>query len=540
MTGHFQRHWPLLLTLVLLSVAVAASLKLLLGNTGGRLIYVLDDPYIHMAIAKNFSQKGVWGVTGSGFTSNSSSLLWTALLSAVYYFTSPNEVTPFVINIIVCTALVFWLYRLLLKHQLHSVYLFFVLMVITFVTSFPLLIFAGLEHTLQVLINFVFVVSAARFLSEDRKHPADKAIMLVLAPVLVLVRYEGLFLVFTVCCLLLLRRKYGLAFWIFGLALFPLACYGAFSMWKGWFIFPNSVLLKGNISLFTAEYSPREIIKKIVQSYYKLALHTPLLILILCALGSLYIRLKDRSSLKQYSAILWIIFLITALLHMQFAQVGGFFRYEAYLVALGLYAVGISLPGTVGQELQLLLQRRQYLRVFILTAVFVTAFSPLFLRALRTFIWIAPAAKNIYEQQYQMAKFISRYYAGNTLAANDIGAINYFADIDCLDIFGLGSLEVAGLRLSGGYNAESLGKLARTKKARIAVVYEKWLEKLAGIPPDWIKVGNWRILRNVTCGDETVTFYAIGLAEEKALSANLREFSSLLPDDVVESGKYIY
>ena len=238
MTGYFQRHWPLLLVLVLLSIAIAASLKLLLGNTAGRLIYVLDDPYIHMAIAKNFSQKGVWGVTGSGFTSNSSSLLWTALLSAVYYFTSPNEVAPLVINIIVCTALVFWLYRLLLKHQLHSVYLFFVLIVITFVTSFPLLIFAGLEHTLQVLINFVFVVSAARFLSEDRKHPADKAIMLFLAPVLVLVRYEGLFLIFTVCCLLLLRRKYGLAFWIFGLALFRLPATAPFRCGKGGIFFP--------------------------------------------------------------------------------------------------------------------------------------------------------------------------------------------------------------------------------------------------------------------------------------------------------------
>ena len=90
-------------------------------------------------------------------------------------------------------------------------------------------------------------------------------------------------------------------------------------MWKGWYIFPNTILLKGNINFFLADYSPREIIKKIVQSYYKLALYPPLLILILCALGSLYIRLKDRSSLKQYSAILWIIFLITALLHMQFA-----------------------------------------------------------------------------------------------------------------------------------------------------------------------------------------------------------------------------
>jgi len=537
MTGHFQRHWPLLLALVLLSVAVAASLKLLLGNTGGRLIYVLDDPYIHMAIAKNFSQKGIWGVTGSGFTSNSSSLLWTALLSAVYYFTSPNEVTPFVINIIVCTVLVLWLYRLLLKHQLHSVYLFFVLLVITFVTSFPVLIFTGLEHSLQLLVNFIFVVSAARFLSGDGNDQGQKAIMLVLAPVLVLVRYEGLFLIFTVCCLLLLRKKYGLTLGILGLALLPLVSYGAFSMWEGWYILPNSVLLKGNIHF----NSPKQLIKMVSYCYYGLALNPHLLILILVALSILYFQLKDRSNLWCYSTVLRIIFLATALLHLQFAQTHHFLRYEAYLVALGLFITAISLPDIIKSELKTLLQEKQIVRSAILAAAFCSAFSPLFLRAVREFIWIAPAAKNIYEQQYQMAKFIGRYYAGETVAINDIGAINYYVDINCLDIIGLGSLEVARLRISGRYNGESLSRLSRSKNARIAIIYKKWIERYVGeVPPDWIEVGEWRILRNLASGDDTVTFYAIGLAEEKALSANLREFSSLLPDDVVESGKYIY
>jgi len=536
----FRRHWPLFLILLLLSAAVAASLKLLLGSTGGRLIYVLDDPYIHMAIAKNFSQKGIWGVTGSGFTSNSSSLLWTALLSAVYYFASPNEIAPFAINILVCAVLIFWLYRLLLKQELSSVYLFFLLLAIAFVTSFPLLIFAGLEHTLQVWVDLVFVVSAARFLSGDGKSRCDKVLLLVLAPVLVLVRYEGLFLIFTVCSLLLWRRDYPLAFWIFVLALFPLACYGALSIQKGWYILPNTILLKGNLGFFTAGFAPREIIKNIVQSYYNLALYPHMTILILCALGILYLRLKDGSSLQHYSTLIWIVFLITALLHMQFARVQAFFRYEAYLVALGLYALGITLPGIASRELQLLRQRGQYLRLFILAAAFLTAFSPLFLRAVRTFIWIAPAAKNIYEQQYQMAGFISRYYAGGAVAANDIGMINYYADIDCLDILGLASREVARLRLSGEYDAESLGRLARTKKARISLVYEKWLDESTGIPPEWIKVGSWTILRNVSCGDETVSFYAIGRAEEKTLSDNLREFSPMLPADVIEDGKYLY
>ncbi|MFX1392811.1 MAG: hypothetical protein ACFFAH_04470, partial [Promethearchaeota archaeon] len=43
----------------------------------GNLVYSLDDAYIHMAIAKHFSQKGVWGITDKEFSSTSSSILYT-------------------------------------------------------------------------------------------------------------------------------------------------------------------------------------------------------------------------------------------------------------------------------------------------------------------------------------------------------------------------------------------------------------------------------------------------------------------------------
>ena len=61
--------------------AVAAILYLSLGQNDGKFIYAFDDAYIHLAIARNLGQHGVWGVTQYGFTSSVWSLLWPLLLS---------------------------------------------------------------------------------------------------------------------------------------------------------------------------------------------------------------------------------------------------------------------------------------------------------------------------------------------------------------------------------------------------------------------------------------------------------------------------
>jgi hypothetical protein len=45
--------WPVAVAVALLLGTVSALLFISLQRTGGRLIYALDDPYIHMAMAKN-------------------------------------------------------------------------------------------------------------------------------------------------------------------------------------------------------------------------------------------------------------------------------------------------------------------------------------------------------------------------------------------------------------------------------------------------------------------------------------------------------
>src|SRR3989304_3783024 len=80
-------------------------------------------------------------------------------------------------------------------------------------------------------------------------------------------------------------------------------------------------------------------------------------------------------------------------------------------------------------------------------------------------------------------------------AANDIGAINYLADIKNLDLWGLASLEVAKAARGHYYEPELIVSLLITKKVKVAIVYN-WLNAYGGIPVSWVKVGEWKISNN--------------------------------------------
>ncbi len=96
----FRQHWPLVLSLMILWLTTVLLLVISLGLNNGHFAYGLDDAYIHMSIAKNFALHGVWGLTPYGFTSSSSSLLWTLLLSFIFYIIGVNVLVPFMLNII--------------------------------------------------------------------------------------------------------------------------------------------------------------------------------------------------------------------------------------------------------------------------------------------------------------------------------------------------------------------------------------------------------------------------------------------------------
>lgn len=148
--------------------------------------------------------------------------------------------------------------------------------------------------------------------------------------------------------------------------------------------------------------------------------------------------------------------------------------------------------------------------------------------------------KNVYEQQYQMALFIKKFYQGRTIALNDIGAVSYLADIHLLDLWGLASLEPARLRLLKCYDTQQIYNLSERRGAVIAIAYDSWFEtdKIGGLPRQWVKIGQWTIPNNVVCGAPTVSLYAVDPSASDELIRNLKEFTTELPADVEQYGKY--
>ena len=159
-------------------------------------------------------------------------------------------------------------------------------------------------------------------------------------------------------------------------------------------------------------------------------------------------------------------------------------------------------------------------------------------RGLRAHVETPGAVSNIYEQQIQMGRFLARFYRGEAVAANDIGAIDWLADLRVLDLWGLASREVAEAKLTGRYVTATIGALARARGVRVAVIYERWLDAAGGVPREWVRAGRWRVARNVVLGDRTVAFYAVDPAEAAPLADHLRAFAAELPPGVAQLGAY--
>jgi hypothetical protein len=233
------------------------------------------------------------------------------------------------------------------------------------------------------------------------------------------------------------------------------------------------------------------------------------------------------------------IFVATATLHLMMAGTGWFFRYEAYLVALGLTVVAVPL----WEFMRKLRQPRHWRGADWagLAAVALLLISGKLLwdagyTALRLTV---PAMHDTYRWHYQMGAFVRRYYQGSALVVNDIGAVDYMADIHLTDPHGLADLEIGRALLHGRLSSRIIDAQARRRGATAALVDDNWLGFFGGVPRTWLPVGVWRYQNRVVLAPPGLSFYALDEASRVKLIENLREYSHLLPSDVEQLGQYV-
>lgn len=538
--------WPPALATLLFLGLVGVQTHRAIALNHGHLIYPIDDVYGHMATAKNLVRHGIFGYSAlDGFSSACSSLLWPCLVALCYALTGVHEWPPLVLNLLAVTGLLFLSARVIRRYSDAGWMIFLILAGMVYLTPLPALAVTGMEHSLQCLLCVAFVDCASLVLAGVPVAAPRGAVrgLLVAGGLLVMTRFEGLFLVGIVGLLLLFRRQWRLAILLGMVSAAPIVLFGLYSVAKGWYPLPNSLLLKGNtagihdFAALVAYFS-----RPATQLIYGPHIRT-LILGVAVALG--FALRKDRTLWAGLPLVLGIT-LGVIWIHLQYANLGWFFRYEAYLMVLSVLGVGIALAPKQAADFAdtgtavPVRRDRTWLAPYAV-AVAVVGYimvTPLWDRGTESLNVIVPATRNIYEQQFQMGLFLRRFYTGRGVAANDIGAIDYLADVRIFDLFGLANIDVLRAKRAGTYGRETVKRLLAKYDPGVIVVYEGWAGDYGGLLPEWTPVGRWTIPHNVICAGDTVTFFAPKPALVPELVHALRSFSTQLPSDVVQSGLY--
>lgn len=510
---------PLIISYLIFGIAIAVILCKSIGNTGGNFIYTLDDPYIHMAIAKNFVTNGVWGITKNEFTSCSSSPLWTFIVSVSYFIFGVKDIIPFILNIIFASLTTVLIFSFVKNFTQNKIILTIILFFILFFTPFISVIFTGLEHSLY---SFLIVATNIYFykILKGTDNNKDKIIFIVSIMLLTATRYEGMFVVFAMFIVFLFTKKFKFGLLVLFISFLPILLIGFISVSKGWYFFPSSVLLKSKINFTDSTSFLRSIFNP--QFFELLWAYKRILVLLLISVVMFFALDKDEDT--KVFKILILVFIAVTLLHINFAKMGSLLRYEMYIMVNGIFLNSVLI-------LKFIRNRNNEIKFSITFLLFVIAIA-FSISTIKAAADVPISSTNIFQMQYQMSKFINKFYDKKVIALNDIGVVNYYNDINCVDLWGLGNKVITEQRKKNTYNTERIFEINIANKTDIAVVFDSWFEQYGRLPKQWYKAGIWIIPNNITCGSDSITFYAMDSSGYSKLVENLKLFSQELPTQV--------
>ncbi len=496
---------------------------MMLPATGNYFTYILDDAYIHLAVAKNFAHHGVWGVTPYAFSSSSSSPVFTFIISILISVFGNHALIPLIFNIVVCGLLIAVLVRYYSYFLDQNKHIVIACLFTLFLPVLHVQVMSGMEHVLQTFVIAVNIYSFQRWAQDDFKMGLYAYWFYFTILLLGLIRFESMFYFVSLSLVFFLTRNFKNALWVLICGFVPIMIFGYFNYHRSGYFFPNSVVVKGTLIDFSGNVLAQItdiILKKLLFNitFYKIGLF-PLLI------GGVFMYKDYKGKLSFRSAIsgnfLFIAFGLTLMMHCLFGEIRSIFRYEAYLlVAFSMVLIPKLL--SYFRKPWSAFKMNPVTGMFIIANVLLLVYKCNYSHAL-----ILNGSANIYQQQIQSARFLNRYYNTSKVVANDIGAITYFTEIHLLDFVGLGSMELVDFKIrKKGFDDEVekfLTDYTRAHNYQLAIAYEEWLD---GHPPkNWKKVAALEVKSdNAVLGFKRLFIYSIDPETKDALVQNVKAF----------------
>jgi hypothetical protein len=503
---------PFACVLIYLVVVLALFLAIFHGNNGV-FTYSLDDPYIHLALAENLAH-GHYGINPGEASSPSSSIVWPFLL-VPFAGTAWHMVLPLAWNVLFCGIaawLIGWVvdgWRWAAEPAAPPAWWirFSFAIALMLIANLAGLTMIGMEHGLQVLLAICCAAGMAEVFAGRPMHAWCLAAA-VLGP---MVRYENFAMVPAVAIALYGLGRTRAAWTMACLSLVGPALFSAFLLSRGLPALPSSVLIKAKVydahggALLTA-------ITTVSQSVYwgvqEPAWYAQLAVAI--TLAVLAAREKHRVQRFILAGAL-----IAAALQLVLGRYNWFHRYE---VAGLVFTALLTCTALVR-----MMKHRRTAALILLPSLLVLAFP--YLQA----IYLTPrAASNVYQQQYQMHRFLTDYYRSGAVAVNDLGWVSYRRPpgLHVLDLWGLASPEASRQTVK---DDTWLDAMTRSHGAGLAIVYPDWYE---GIPEAWKPLGTMCMMSPKVLSARCVVFYSTAVGDTAALTAELAAFTRTLPPTV--------
>ena len=433
------------LFLFVLSVEIAAILLL----NHGHFTYVIDDPYIHLALSERIAH-GHYGLNPGEPVAPASSILWPFLLVPFASFQG-HSLVPLILCSLAAVATLFAAGNLLSEISasvcpIGPARSAVILIGLVFALTMPLHALSGMEHLLHVAVTALAAIGII-ILVKRSQAPWWLYAALVLSPA---IRYEGISILLAGAAALALTGRPRSAAATLAAGFLPVVVFGWFLMSRGLPPIPSSMLVKSPVQ--SADFTGAVIsILRVVQTnlLFERAGLIHALLVVACVMKAP----KPRGE----GILAWTVCLVT-----------GIYFVEGYPITLGRYSLFVS---TYDLFVTAFLWRRELgrfaaqsrpIQFAAATAVSVILFNPAQIKL----ISVAPImANNNWQQQHQLARFLTDFWR-RPAAFTELGRMSYGNSNYVLDLWGLGSEEARQLRLNhapGWLNSDYARAQRRTR-----------------------------------------------------------------------------